>query len=283
MSLLFLCKRLLNFVLVFCVVTPTVVTYWRGTWYILDLFVFPDDKHRSAWITFAASFGVMYLVMLVEDYLKAFLNERRDRKLLCLVMFYPLTLMVVTSWRGLWMLIDHYATSSPTSVCVTHAVGFLIILLTKTTSTIIAVPGYCISERNVDPSESIFGQKVCLRTKSSSNHFADITSRMVNSFITVFVIGGAVVSYWRGTWSIVKAIKHPDNKGLSSVTAICLGYGISSACYCLSEFIEAKRLNPPFPLWCQVLEQVFVYILGFGVVTSWVGMWYFQDIYLLPG
>ena len=52
------------------------------------------------------------------------------------------------------MLLDYYTTPSLTSACVTHALGFLIVSSTKTTSSIVAPPGYCISERNVDPSEN---------------------------------------------------------------------------------------------------------------------------------
>ena len=272
----------LNLIFILCLITPAVVNYWRGTWYILDLFVFPEDEVLSASITFTASFGTMFLIMLVEDYLKRFLNERKARKVLYLVLFYPLTFMIVTSWRGLWMMLDLYTTTCLTSACVSHATGFLIVLSLKTTYSIIAIPGYCICERHIDPSEKIFQLKVCSRNKTTA--CAKIATRMLNSFVTVFIIGAAVISYWRGTWLIiVTTMKHPTNKLRSSITFIILGYAVFSICYILSTFLSTRNLNPPHSVMSRALEQVFVYILGFGVVASWVGTWHLMDLYLLPG
>ncbi len=260
------------------------MNYWRGTWYILDLFVFPDDEVLSASMTFTASFGAIFLIMLVEDYLKEFLNERkaRIRKTLYLVLFYPLSFLIVASWRGFWMMLDLYTTTSLTSACVSHAVGFLIVLSLKTTYSLIAIPGYCICERHIDPSKKILQVKLCLRNKISA--CAKISARMLNSFVTVFIIGAAVISYWRGTWLLIVTImKHPNDKLSASIAFITLGYSVLSICYLLSEFISTRKLNPPHSLSSRVLEQVFVYILGFGVVASWVGIWHLMDLYLLPG
>lgn len=274
----------LNFLLVSCFLTPLTVSFWRGTWYILDLFVFPDDKLASAWVTVASGFTGLYSMVCIGDYVKTFLNERRWKKASYLIMFYPLALLVVSSWRGLWMLLDYYTTPSLISACVTHALGFLIVLSTKTTSSIVTPPGYCISERNVDPSEIILERISCFTIKISTfwtAYTCDIATRMLNSFVTVFVIGSGVICYWRGTWIVVTHIKHPDDKVLSSVIAVSLGLAICSVCYCLSEFIATKKLNPSYRLW-RVLEEIFVYILGFSAVSVWVGIWLLEDIYLFP-
>ena len=228
-SALFLFKRLINFLLVLCLITPLTVSYWRGTWYILDSFVFPCDKFRSAWVTFAMSFGIIFSILLVEDYLMAFLNERKAKKDLYLVMFYPLSFLIVSSWRGMWKLLDYYTTASLTSGCVSHVIGFFIVLSTKATSSIIAVPGYCVSERNVDLAMSILERRNCFKIKMPHCWTADtseIATRMLNSFVTVFVIGSGVVCYWRGTWIIVASIK-PDNRfAISSIIALSLGFAI---------------------------------------------------------
>ena len=259
------------------------MNFWRGTWYILDLFVFPDDKVFSASMTFTASFGIIFAIMLVEDHLKDFLNERRAKKVLYLILFYPLAFIVVTSWRGLWMMLDLFTTTSLTSACVSHAVGFLILLSTKSSSSIIGIPGYCISERHIDDlSKSILVGMQCLRNKTTA--CADITTRIVNSFVTVFIIGAAVINFWRGTWRIIVATtKYPNNDFISSIASAGLGYAVVTMCYCMSEFISIVKLNPPHSLLSRVMEQVFVYILGFGVVASWVGIWHLMDLYLLPG
>ena len=277
-----LCKKFLNLIIILWFITPAVVSYWRGTWYIFDLFVFPGDKVLSASLTFTASFGTIFLLVLVEDYIKEFLDKRKARKGLYLVLFYPLAFLSVTSWRGLWMLLDLYTTTALTSAFVSHVVGFLILLCTKASSSIIAVPGYCASERHIDLSKSILEGKKYLRIRTTA--CADITTRMLNSFVTVIIIGGAVICYWRGTWLIfVTTMVSPTYYVISWATIVSLGYAVVIMCYCLSEFIITIELTPPYSLLSRSIEQVFVYILGFGVVASWAGIWHLMDIYLLPG
>ena len=279
---LLLCKRFLNLIIILCFITPAVVIYWRGTWYILDLFVFPDDKVLSALLTFTASFGAIFLILFVEDYLKAFLDSRKAKKGLYLLLFYPLAFLIVTSWRGMWMMLDLYTTTAITSAIVSHVVGVLILLCTKTSSSIVSIPGYCSSERLIDLSQSILKGKKYFRITTSA--CADITTRMLNSFFTVFIIGGAVICYWRGTWLIIVTAMIPPTPNVKSWVALNgLGYAVVTMCYCLSEFFIIIKLTPPYSLMSRSLEQVFVYILGFGVVASWVGMWHLMDIYLLPG
>ena len=277
-----LCKRFLNLIIILCFITPAVVNYWRGTWYILDLFVFPADKALSASFTFIASFGAIFLVMFAEDYIKQLLDERKARKGLYLVLFYPLAFLSITSWRGLWMMLDLYTTTSLTSAIVSHLVGFLILLCTKSSASIMAIPGYCASERNIDLSKSILVGKNYLKIRTTA--CADITTRMLNSFVSVFIIGGAVICYWRGTWLIILTTLVPQTHNVISwITLAGLGYAVVAMCYCLSEFIITITLAPPYSVLSRSLEQVFVYILGFGVVTSWVGIWHLMDVFLLPG
>ena len=280
---LLLCEKFLNLIIILCFITPAVVNYWRGTWYILDLFVFPADKFLSASLTLTASFGTTFLLMLVADYIKKILDERKARKGLYLVLFYLLAFLSVTSWRGLWMMLDLYTTTSLTSAFLSHIVGFLILLCTKTSSSIITIPGYCASERHIDLSKSVLEGKRYLRIRRTTA-CADITTRLLNSFVTVFIIGGAVISYWRGTWLIfVTTMVSPTDDVISWVTLLGLGYAVVIMCYCLSEFIITIKLTPPYSLLSRSLEQVFVYILGFAVVASWAGIWHLLDIYLLPG
>lgn len=172
-------------------------------------------------------------------------------------------------------MLDLYTTTALSSAILSHVVGFLIVLALKTTYSLIAVPGYCITERHIDPPGKILQVKKCFRQKTSA--------RMLNSFVTVFIIGGAVISYWRGTWLIIVAVVKPLNDMFtSSIALICLSYSLLSWCYSLSACISTGSTNPPYSLLSRSLEQVFVYILGFGVVASWVGIWHLMDIYLLP-
>ena len=238
----------LDWILILFLITPAVVNYWRGSWYILDLLVFPNDEVLSAYVTVAASFGAIFPMMLVEDYIKELLDETKARKGLYLVLFYPLAFLSVTSWRGLWMMLDLYTTTSLTSAIFSHLAGFLIVLTFNTTYSLIAIPGYCISERHIDPPEKILQVKKCFRTKTSA--------RVLNSFVTVFIIGGAVISYWRGTWMIIVAAVQPLNDKLaSSIALIILSYSTLSWCYLLSACLSTININPPYSVLSRSLER----------------------------
>ena len=167
-----------------------------------------------------------------------------------------------------------------------HVIGFFIVLSAKVTSSVIALPGYCVSERNVYLSVSILERKNCFKIKMPhcwTADTSDITTRILNSFVTVFVIGCGVICYWRGTWVIVASIKQDNCLAIFSVIAVSMGFASWSICYCFSEVIATKKLNPPYRWWLRVLEGMFVYFLGFGVVSTWVGLWFLEDTYLFPG
>lgn len=44
-----------------CVVAPLVVGYWRGTWFLLDTYLYPADTATSCWISLAIGLGTIHL------------------------------------------------------------------------------------------------------------------------------------------------------------------------------------------------------------------------------
>ena len=277
----FFSKQLLNLIIVLCVVCPALVSYWRGTWLILDSIFLPDRPLLGGWITFSVSFGTIYVVVLIGDHLKANLNERKWRKLSYLALFYSAGFLIVNTWRGLWILWDHFTTTSLISGLLSHALGFFVVLSTQTTSSITAAPSYCITEAKDDELQTVFQGKSWLNSCTAS-----VFSKMLNSFLTVFVTGAAVISYWRGTWVTMDALceSFGFDKLKSWIVSICIGCTLFVSCYFVSELVlNIKNLNAPYSWRSRTFEQVFVYILGFGTVNCWRGVWYVEDIYILPG
>ncbi|PFX31563.1 hypothetical protein AWC38_SpisGene3651 [Stylophora pistillata] len=272
-------KKFLYLVLVLCLLTPAVVNFWRGTWYMFDL-LFPGDAVLSALVGVNASFGIIFIMTAIEDRLKKFINEAKAKNALYLVLIYLLANLTVASWRGLWMILDHYTTTSSTSAGVSHGIGFLIVFLLKTPRSIIAVPGYCVSERQTEPSEVILTVKHCLRSKTACY------SHVLNSFVTVYVIGAGVIVYWRGTWIILSNVTSPcGSKFTYSVLVLGLGYTVFISCYFMGEYLLSFELNLANSLLTRAMGTVvaksFLYLLGLGVVASWQGIWHLMDIYLL--
>ena len=77
-------------IIILTLLTPAAVNYYRATWYMLDLFVFPDDKLLRASFTFTVSFGKLFLIMLVGDYIKESLNARKAKEVWYRALFFPL-------------------------------------------------------------------------------------------------------------------------------------------------------------------------------------------------
>jgi len=109
------------------VIGPLVVFYWRGTWELLDVYLFPDNKEASGWTcTSVGNVGLLCIVYL-QNPLARWL--RVDNPLHWLLGFhlytYVLGALNVCHWRGLWVLLDHYTGVSLISSWITFAIGIL--------------------------------------------------------------------------------------------------------------------------------------------------------------
>ena len=88
---------LMDTMLSLCLVAPMVVGYWRGTWFLLDSYLYPDDAAISCWISLAFGFGSLLLATWfqrqLQDYVTRqnpclyFLLSRLYTVILCLGMF----------------------------------------------------------------------------------------------------------------------------------------------------------------------------------------------------
>lgn len=109
-----------------------------------------------------------------------------------------------------------------------------------------------------------------------------ILKNAFNIFFTVVVIGFGVVSYWRGTWVILDLYMHPEDKKKSGWT--CL---IAGECLLLVTFpihLQLKKLSAHIKNYGRVIrwgfalvERIWTYVVAFGVVLVWRGIWYLWD------
>jgi len=59
-----------------CIVGPLVVGYWRGTWFLLDIFLFPNDGALSCWLSLAIGFGLLLLATWFQEQLQTFVTRQ---------------------------------------------------------------------------------------------------------------------------------------------------------------------------------------------------------------
>jgi len=119
--LLFLIDNLLSAV----VIGPLVVFYWRGTWELLDVYLFPDDKVASGWTcATVGNVGLICLVYLQKPLAKWVRVDNPLHWTLGYHMYmYVLGGLNVCHWRGVWVLLDHYTGICILSSWTTFAIG----------------------------------------------------------------------------------------------------------------------------------------------------------------
>lgn len=97
-----------------------------------------------------------------------------------------------------------------------------------------------------------------------------------------------VLCYWRGTWELCDIYFFPDSLNKSTLLSLIVGYG-GMACYFMMQYFlyhirhhNPKRENIYENIVFSALSRVETYFVGFFVVNCWRGLWFFQDIYLIP-
>ncbi len=67
-----------------CLVAPLVVGYWRGTWFLLDSYLYQPDAATSCWISLAIGFGILLLATWFQCQLQTLVSSQSP----CLYFLY---------------------------------------------------------------------------------------------------------------------------------------------------------------------------------------------------
>lgn len=125
------------------VITPVVVTYWRITWKLMDIYILPEHKAWSAAASIFIGFFGLFIFTLVQHRLKSYLRPRKHT-----VMYYVMSrsytaafaYSCVNSWRGIWEAMDMLTGSRTLVVAASVAVGIGTLASMRTLRNIIAPP-----------------------------------------------------------------------------------------------------------------------------------------------
>jgi Fuseless len=109
----------------------------------------------------------------------------------------------------------------------------------------------------------------------------------------VFVVHQLVVFYWRGSWLVLDFYLFPDNKPLSAVVCLAIGYALQSL-LCIAQpffnvlYMTAANADEGTPAdagSCRrwILETIVYFFGNLVSVVHWRGFWMLLDIYVMPG
>ncbi len=88
-----------------------VVTYWRGTWNLTDMWWFPDNDLFSAFASLLMAFIGLILVLLVDTVRRRWcccLDSQPCAALSRMLLLYSYGFVSVQTWRGMWIILDDY-------------------------------------------------------------------------------------------------------------------------------------------------------------------------------
>lgn len=125
------------------VVAPAVVTYWKSTWTLLDIYVLPDEEVWSA--AACAAFGLLYelATCIWQTCLAARLRPDAGRlRYYCLSRLYTCVAGVacVAAWRGVWNLLNECTGDSAKTLLSTTAAATLSLAALRALRNICAAP-----------------------------------------------------------------------------------------------------------------------------------------------
>lgn len=125
------------------VAAPAVVGYWRGTWGLSDIYVYPEDQVLSYMTSVIIGFTGLFTFNLVQNLLTEMLNPDKHRLSYYVgsrIYTYIFGFCCANAWRGAWQALDLYTEQTSSTVFATTAVSLLALAIMRTIRNISAPP-----------------------------------------------------------------------------------------------------------------------------------------------
>lgn len=113
------------------VMAPLTVGYWRGTWQLIQQYMFPDNLGKSSWISLAiGNCGILLLALFqvpIQKLLKRDSLRTPSDVIAWLLGYhvynYVMAFCIVNLWRGTWDLWNFYTGTEPWSNACCVSIG----------------------------------------------------------------------------------------------------------------------------------------------------------------
>ncbi|XP_067622490.1 uncharacterized protein fusl isoform X3 [Eurosta solidaginis] len=104
---------------------------------------------------------------------------------------------------------------------------------------------------------------------------------ILDTLFSIFVIGTLVVIAWRGVWGIMDLTFYPFDRKTSYWSSLILGYTIVLITFVIKPFIRCI-CNKNYGILRLITCDLFYFLIFFGAVNAWRGIWNLLDIYVYP-
>ncbi|KZC10897.1 hypothetical protein WN55_01596 [Dufourea novaeangliae] len=295
------------------VAAPAVVGYWRGTWGLSDVYVYPEDLVLSSFTSIVIGFIGLYAFNVSQNVLNGLLHPDKHR-----LSYYVGSRLYtaifgfccVNAWRGAWHVLDLYTERTPGTVFATTAVSLLALAIMRAVRNISAPPfSLCL-----DSCPGYFEVQTMFRV----NNTRDWSLYLLDCAFSVGVVGTLVVFVWRGVWMLLDIYLFPDDREYSVIgslsvdeidervssgvisnhvlndilkratyapcasgTPLAIGYVIVTVTFSLQPLMRyvCARLQGFSRL---IAADSFLLLSFLGTVNVWRGIWNLLDLWLVP-
>ncbi|XP_028030331.1 uncharacterized protein LOC114243147 isoform X1 [Bombyx mandarina] len=271
------------------VVAPLVVSVWRGTWQIMDIYenYFPFVESYFMGIIVHISFAFLRATFLARS-AGAWSGENggvlrwiRER-LLSKLYTYIFVLSNLTMWRGGWGVLDMFMSTvipdpddphRAVLIAVLTFIFYFSAVLLRSSRNMLASPFLLYT----DGKEATY----LFTTRFKTINSKDMALYVLDCVFSVSVVGSLVVFVWRGSWALLDIFILPDNLVKSLWISLALGYALVIMTFSLQVPMcwAAARLRGAPRL---LLADVYHLVSFFATVNVWRGVWGLLNVYFFP-
>ncbi|XP_067622486.1 uncharacterized protein fusl isoform X1 [Eurosta solidaginis] len=269
--------EILDAVLSCIIVAPCVIAYWRGTWELMGVLLFPRSLPMSALMSFFIGGSGHFFFTTTQSFFQTYINPDK-RRLTYYVISRSYTalfgIVCVNMWRGSWLLCDWLTSAdSLIIICIVTLVSMMFLIVTRTVRNLSAAP-YAVA---MDHTSDYFDVDTMFKIRGSHQPGLYI----LDTLFSIFVIGTLVVIAWRGVWGIMDLTFYPFDRKTSYWSSLILGYTIVLITFVIKPFIRCI-CNKNYGILRLITCDLFYFLIFFGAVNAWRGIWNLLDIYVYP-
>jgi len=281
--------NLLNFLWSCIVVAPLTVLFWRGTWDLLAIMVYPEfpaedapsksyRKDKSGLVCFIMGALIRIFLDLIKFHFGEFVQSKpRVMKKIGGLTFTCLYAMAgVSFWRGIWLLMKLDVGEKTVQLCIVLFGGLAILSFSHISRTLIGSPlALCL-----DTHENIFKVSTFfMKTPDAKVWF------LSDVLFTNLVVRTMVVFCWWSLWSLEDRIlilnKISKMDKTIAYDSIILGYGAALLAFLLDILIEKTTTTKQYIQ--KPLRVITIFLAFFASMNVWRGVWSIYDSLLFPG
>ncbi|KAH8399568.1 hypothetical protein KR222_009851, partial [Zaprionus bogoriensis] len=269
--------EMLDVLLSCLIVAPCVIAYWRGTWELMGVLLFPSSLPLSALASFAIGGLGHFLFTITQNFFKDHIHPDKRR-----LTYYAISrlytavfgIVCVNMWRGAWMICDWLTSiDSLAIISVVTLVALLFLVGTRTLRNLGAAPYTVTMDHKSDYFE--------VGTMFKIPGFNQPGLYVMDTLFSVFVIGSLVVIAWRGVWGIFDLTLFPKDRAKSAWGSLLIGYLTVFVTFVIQPLMRyvCRRISGILKL---IICDIYYLMSFFGAVNAWRGIWNLLDVYVYP-